>query len=72
MEAPTRVKAKYPLLIPMLEERHTKYLLLPSEAIYKRTWPFDTKDKDELVNWVKENFKESDYSGIWVRKEKYL
>lgn len=69
MEVPSKVKAKYPPLIPMLEERRTKYLLLPTEAINKRIWPFDSKDKDEFVNWVKKNFMESDYPGIWVRKK---
>lgn len=68
LEAPEKLRAKFPALIPMLEMRKTKYLLLPTEAIYKRTWPFDTRDRDEFVNWVKVNFQESDYPGIWVRK----
>lgn len=63
------LKRKLPSLIPMLEERQTKYLWVSTGALLKRTWPFDNMEVDPLVNWIKENFKPSDYPDLWVRKE---
>lgn len=68
-ETPTGLVKIFPDFIPMLEERNTRYLVISSEALKKRWWPFDQYDTKEIADWIEKNYQETEYPGLWVKKE---
>lgn len=68
LEFPTFLQKKFPPLVATLEKKHTKYLLVATDGLVNRTWPYDQPYLDEFVTWAKKNFQPSDYPNLWIRK----
>lgn len=69
IEFPKEIRKGFPPLIAQLDARHTKYLLMPAGSIVNRTWPYNEYEMSSFADWVQENFKETGYPNVWVRKD---
>ncbi|OGG00302.1 hypothetical protein A2Y99_01025 [Candidatus Gottesmanbacteria bacterium RBG_13_37_7] len=67
-EFPNSIIKESPPLIPMLEARKIKYLYISKESINKRQWPLDSRQTDDFIAWVKNNFVATDHPFLMVRK----
>ena len=70
VEIPSNITNRYPPLVESLEKNNTKYLLVDTQGIEKKTWPYNYVIYRDYREWVLANFTPTDFPNIWVRKEK--
>ena len=67
-EYPPIVTSTMPAFIPMLEQRKTKYIISSLDTVKTPTWPYDQPIYRQFRSWILENYTESGYPSILVRK----
>jgi hypothetical protein len=70
VEMPSRIINRYPPLVESLEKNNTKYLLVDTQGIEKKTWPYNYVIYRDYREWVLANFTPTDFPNIWVRSKK--